>query len=432
MHDMIQTIDMMQHPERLEALLKRASLDQPEAEQVVRTIIETVKRDGDAALLKYTKQFDGIDLTEMKVPEAAFDEAIERLDPLVLQALETARDNIRAYHEKQIVKPFTMSPQPGVLLGQLIRPIDAVGIYVPGGTAPLPSTLLMAAVPAGLAGVGQIVVVTPPNRHGQIDDAVLAAARLTGVHAVYKVGGAQAIAALAYGTESVPKVDKIVGPGNLYVTLAKKHVFGIVGIDMIAGPSEIVVLADDTANPDYVAADLLSQAEHDTRAGAWLVTPSKSLAKAVEESLKKQLATLSRQTIAAEALNTFGALIVTETLDEAIALTNRIAPEHLEIMTEDPIRLYPKITHAGAIFLGPYAPEPLGDYFAGPNHTLPTSGTARFASPLSTADFCKRMSLIKYDQAALDAASDAIIRLAEIEGLDAHAAAIRIRRKGRD
>lgn len=429
---MIETIDMAKHPERLDVLLKRASLDQPEASQVVVEIIDTVKREGDAALRAYTKQFDGVELTQLKVPDSAYEQALKRLDPKVVEALEKAASNIRAYHEKQVVKPFTMHPQPGVLLGQLIRPLDAVGIYVPGGTAPLPSTLMMAAIPAHIAGVEKIVVVTPPNKQGQVDDAILVAAKLTGVTELYTIGGAQAVAALTYGTETVPRVDKIVGPGNLYVTLAKKHVFGTVGIDMIAGPSEIVVLADDTADPDYVAADLLSQAEHDTRAGAWLVTPSNTLAEAVKNSLKKQLSKLSRQAIASEALENYGALIVTETMDEAVALTNRIAPEHLEIMTEDPIRLYPNITHAGAIFIGPFAPEPLGDYFAGPNHTLPTSGTARFASPLSTADFCKRMSLIKYDQDALEKASDAIIRLAEIEGLDAHAAAIRIRRKGRD
>ena len=429
---MIQTIDMTKHPERLDVLLKRASLDQPEATQVVLEIIDTVKREGDAALRAYTKQFDGVELTQLKVPDSAYEQALKRLDPKVVEALEKAASNIRAYHEKQVVKPFTMRPQPGILLGQLIRPLDAVGIYVPGGTAPLPSTLMMAAIPAHIAGVEKIVVVTPPNKQGQVDDAILVAAKLTGVTELYTIGGAQAVAALTYGTETVPRVDKIVGPGNLYVTLAKKHVFGTVGIDMIAGPSEIVVLADDTADPDYVAADLLSQAEHDTRAGAWLVTPSNTLAEAVKNSLKKQLSKLSRQAIASEALENYGALIVTETMDEAVALTNRIAPEHLEIMTEDPIRLYPNITHAGAIFIGPFAPEPLGDYFAGPNHTLPTSGTARFASPLSTADFCKRMSLIKYDQDALEKASDAIIRLAEIEGLDAHAAAIRIRRKGRD
>lgn len=429
---MIQTIDVTKHPERLDVLLKRASLDQPEASQVVVEIIDTVKREGDAALRAYTKQFDGVELTQLKVPDSAYEQALKRLDPKVVEALEKAASNIRAYHEKQVVKPFTMHPQPGVLLGQLIRPLDAVGIYVPGGTAPLPSTLMMAAIPAHIAGVEKIVVVTPPNKQGQVDDAILVAAKLTGVTELYTIGGAQAVAALTYGTETVPRVDKIVGPGNLYVTLAKKHVFGTVGIDMIAGPSEIVVLADDTADPDYVAADLLSQAEHDTRAGAWLVTPSNTLAEAVKNSLKKQLSKLSRQAIASEALENYGALIVTETMDEAVALTNRIAPEHLEIMTEDPIRLYPNITHAGAIFIGPFAPEPLGDYFAGPNHTLPTSGTARFASPLSTADFCKRMSLIKYDQDALEKASDAIIRLAEIEGLDAHAAAIRIRRKGRD
>ena len=429
---MIQTIDMVKNPERLDVLLKRASLDQPEATQVVAEIIDTVKREGDGALRAYTKQFDGVELTELKVPESAYEQALKRLGPKVVEALKMASSNIRAYHEKQVIKPFTMSPQPGVLLGQLIRPLDAVGIYVPGGTAPLPSTLMMAAVPAQIAGVEKIVVVTPPNKQGQVDDAILVAARLTGVTELYTIGGAQAIAALTYGTETVPRVDKIVGPGNLYVTLAKKQVFGTVGIDMIAGPSEIVVLADETANPDFVAADLLSQAEHDTRAGAWLVTPSNTLAEAVKNSLKKQLSKLSRQTIAKEALENFGALIITETMDDAVALTNRIAPEHLEIMTEDPIRLYPKITHAGAIFIGPFAPEPLGDYFAGPNHTLPTSGTARFASPLSTADFCKRMSLIKYDAQALEAASDPIIRLAEIEGLDAHAAAIRIRRKGRD
>ncbi|PAD45535.1 histidinol dehydrogenase [Shouchella clausii] len=408
--------------------LKRSGLHGSEAEiATVNTIIETVKKEGDQALVDYTQQFDGVELTDLCVTKAELDNAYRHIDQPVLAAIRQAIANVRAFHEQQKAKSWFQTAPDGTILGQRVTPLDAVGVYVPGGKAAYPSSIIMNVVPAQVAGVKDILMVSPSGKNGSLPPAVLATAAELGVHTIYKLGGAQAVAALAYGTETVRPVDKITGPGNKYVALAKRAVFGDVAIDMIAGPSEICVLADEKANPAYVAADLLSQAEHDEDATAVLVTPSRELAEAVQQETARQLATLPRKEIAGRALEQFGALYVTASLAQAIEVVNQLAPEHLEIATEEPLALLGRVKHAGAIFLGSYSAEPVGDYFAGPNHVLPTNGTARFASPLSVDDFVKKSSIISYSKTALAENGKAITELARLEGLEAHARAIDIR-----
>ncbi len=408
--------------------LKRSGLHGSEAEiATVNTIIETVKKEGDQALVDYTQQFDGVELTDLCVTKAELDNAYRHIDQPVLAAIRQAIANVRAFHEQQKAKSWFQTAPDGTILGQRVTPLDAVGVYVPGGKAAYPSSIIMNVVPAQVAGVKDISMVSPSGKNGSLPPAVLATAAELGVHTIYKLGGAQAVAALAYGTETVRPVDKITGPGNKYVALAKRAVFGDVAIDMIAGPSEICVLADEKANPAYVAADLLSQAEHDEDATSVLVTPSRELAEAVQQETARQLATLPRKEIAGRALEQFGALYVTASLAQAIEVVNQLAPEHLEIATEEPLALLGRVKHAGAIFLGSYSAEPVGDYFAGPNHVLPTNGTARFASPLSVDDFVKKSSIISYSKTALAENGKAITELARLEGLEAHARAIDIR-----
>ncbi|MBC1649559.1 histidinol dehydrogenase [Listeria booriae] len=399
---------------------------QAETEAAVKAIIAEVRADGDDALFRFTERFDGVELTDFKVPQDALEQALDQVEPDFIAALEQAKANILSYHQKQKQSGFVDTEKNGVLRGQLIRPLETAGIYVPGGTAAYPSSVLMNILPAKIAGVPRIIMVTPPGKDG-MNPHILAAAAIAGADEAYQVGGAQAIAALAFGTDSIPKVDKIVGPGNLFVALAKREVFGIVDIDMIAGPSEIVVVADATANPRFVAADLLSQAEHDKLARAILITTSEQFGVSVADEVEKQLQTLPRVEIATASIANFGQVIVTETLAEAFEIMNEIAPEHLEIQLENAIDYLSYVKNAGSVFLGAYASEPLGDYFAGPNHVLPTSGTARFFSPLGVADFCKRTSFISYTKEALAKEKDAIVLLAEKEGLTAHARAIQIR-----
>lgn len=394
----------------------------------VAAIIQAVRYEGDDALRAYTKSFDNQDILDFRVSSEAITEALNSCDPELLKSLTTAKQNIESFHKQQLTNGFVDTEKAGVVRGQLYRPIETVGIYVPGGTAAYPSSVLMNAIPAKIAGVSRIVMVTPPSEAG-IPSTILAAAALAGVDEVYKIGGAQAIAALAYGTESIPKVDKIVGPGNRFVAAAKRAVFGEVGIDMIAGPSEIVVAADETANPAFIAADLLSQAEHDPEAAAILITTSQTIAEQTEKAVTDQLQTLARRAIAEQALQDHGKIIVAASTADLFEIVNLLAPEHLEIQLESPFSYLHAVKHAGSIFLGNYASEPLGDYVAGPNHVLPTSGTARFSSPLSVYDFQKRMSFVSYTKEALAAEKDAIIRIAESEGLQAHARAIQIRYK---
>ncbi|MBC1531038.1 histidinol dehydrogenase [Listeria booriae] len=399
---------------------------QAETEAAVKAIIAEVRANGDDALFRFTERFDGVKLTDFKVPQDALEQALDQVEPEFIEALEQAKANILSYHQKQKQSGFVDTEKNGVLRGQLIRPLETAGIYVPGGTAAYPSSVLMNILPAKIAGVPRIIMVTPPGNDG-MNPHILAAAAIAGADEVYQIGGAQAIAALAFGTDSIPKVDKIVGPGNLFVALAKREVFGIVDIDMIAGPSEIVVVADATANPRFVAADLLSQAEHDKLARAILITTSEQFGVSVADEVEKQLQTLPRVEIATASIANFGQVIVTETLADAFEIMNEIAPEHLEIQLENAIDYLSYVKNAGSVFLGAYASEPLGDYFAGPNHVLPTSGTARFFSPLGVADFCKRTSFISYTKEALAKEKDAIVLLAEKEGLTAHARAIQIR-----
>lgn len=398
-------------------------------EQAVREILADVKCRGDEAVLAYTARFDGVELTAatMRVSETEVAEAYTRVDEEFLAALRLARDNIRAFHQKQLPKSWAEPDQRGNVLGQLVRPLERVGIYVPGGTADYPSSVLMNAIPARVAGVKEIVMVAPPRRDGRLSPYTLVAAREAGVTEIYKIGGAQAIAALAFGTETIRKVDLITGPGNIYVTLAKKEVYGRVNIDMLAGPSEILIIADETANPRYLAADLLSQAEHDVLASSVLLTPSRELAEAVAGEVEKQLQALERREIAAKSLESYGGAIITADLEEAVALANRYAPEHLELQVQDPWQWLGRIQHAGAIFLGPYTPEPVGDYLAGPNHVLPTGGTARFYSALNVETFMKKTSLLSYTARGLKAEGEAIVKLANTEGLTAHARAVAVR-----
>ncbi|NMA26033.1 MAG: histidinol dehydrogenase [Clostridiales bacterium] len=393
----------------------------------VSAIIDDVKRNGDAALMKYTRLFDKAELQTLEVTRQEFDEALSKVDTRFFGVLKRAAANIEAFHRNQLRTGFSMTGEDGVVLGQKILPLQKVGVYVPGGTASYPSTVLMNCIPARLAGVGELILVTPPSPDGSVDSNILAAAQIAGADRVFKIGGAQAVAALAYGTESVPKVDKIVGPGNAYVAEAKKQVFGLVAIDMIAGPSEILVIADDASNPEFIAADMLSQAEHDENAGAVLVTDSAALAEKVRAEIEKQLMTLPRRDIARASIDKNGRIIVTASLAQAVDISNRLAPEHLEICVDNPFDYLDGVTNAGSIFLGRYCPEALGDYYAGPNHTLPTAGTARFSSPLSVDDFIKKTSYTYYPKEALLNVSGDIACFASKEGLDAHARSVTIR-----
>ena len=395
---------------------------------VVTEIIDNVITNGDKALFEYSKRFDRADLTALEVTADEIDEAIASVSPEFIEIIREAASNIRAFHEKQVRNSFILNEKDGVVTGQKIIPIEKVGLYVPGGTAAYPSTVLMDSIPAKIAGCNEIVMVTPPSSDGKVNPVILAAAKIAGVDRIFKVGGAQAVAALAYGTESVPKVDKIVGPGNAYVAEAKKQVFGKVSIDMIAGPSEILVVADSTSNPKFVAADLLSQAEHDKMASAVLVTDSEELAKKVSDELEQQIPLLPRKEIARASIDNNGKIIVAkDNLSLAIDIANEIAPEHLELCVDNPFDYLDKIKHAGSVFMGKYCPEALGDYFAGPNHTLPTSGTARFSSPLSVDDFVKKTQFIYYSKDALSGVADKVAYFAEKEGLSAHAKSATIR-----
>ena len=400
-----------------------------EQRKVVLSILTDVAAQGDSALLSYTEKFDGVALSSLKVSQEEIDQAYTLLSDELVSIIKEAATNIEDYHGRQVKQSWMTMKENGTMLGQKITPLDAVGVYVPGGKAAYPSSVLMNVIPAKVAGVERIVMVSPPGRDGSVPAGVLVAANELGVEEIYKIGGAQAIGALAYGTESIKAVDKIVGPGNIFVALAKREVFGNVDIDMIAGPSEIVVLADDNARANEVAADLLSQAEHDERASSILVTPSISLAEAVAEEVERQLSELPRKAIAEASIRDFGAIYVTEDLEQAVEIVNELAPEHLEIVTENPMEMVGKIRHAGAIFLGRYSSEPIGDYFAGPNHVLPTNGTARFSSPLNVDDFVKKSSIISYSKQALEENAPKIAAFARLEGLDAHARAVEERLK---
>jgi len=391
----------------------------------VRSIIKNVRKNGDKALIAYAKEFDGVELDSLYMTEEEMQEAENRVLPELKATMQKAAANIRAYHEKQKQEGYEMG-EGGIRLGRRVLPLRRVGLYVPGGSAAYPSSVLMNAIPAKVAGVEDIVMATP-CKSGGIRDEVIYAARLAGVSRILKVGGAQAIAALAYGTESVERVDKIVGPGNIFVATAKREVFGHVDIDMIAGPSEVTVIADESANPAYLAADMMSQAEHDPLASSILLVTSEEMANATVSELKRQSARLGRYEIIEKSLGGYGAIIVLPGLDAAVELANRIAPEHLELAVDDPFALFDRVKNAGSVFLGHYTPEPLGDYFAGPNHVLPTNGTARFSSPLSVDSFIKKSSYLCYDKAALDAVSEDVVRFALCEGLSAHANSISIR-----
>lgn len=413
----------------LKNLLKRSPNQYETYEKAVAEIIEAVKAQGDKAVFDYTKRFDKADLytAGMRVTEKEIEEAYSLVDPEIIRVIRRSAENIRVYHNKQKQYSWFDSEPNGIILGQKVTPLASVGVYVPGGKAAYPSSVLMNVIPAKVAGVEKIVMTTPPDKDGKIYAGTLVAAKEAGVTEIYKVGGAQAIAALAHGTESIPKVDKIVGPGNIYVALAKKAVYGHVSIDSIAGPSEILVLADETANPRYVAADLLSQAEHDELASAILITTSEELANKVSEEVDKFTQVLSRKEIIQKSLDNYGYILIAEDLDEAVDTANEIASEHLEILTKDPFTLMTKIKNAGAIFLGEYSSEPLGDYFAGPNHVLPTNGTAKFFSPLSVDDYIKKSSIISYTKEALQPVYEDIVRFANAEGLTAHANSIAVR-----
>lgn len=413
----------------LENLLKRSPNSYGEFESRVNDIIQNVKEKRDEAIFEYTLKFDGATINQdnIRVTEEEIKEAYEKVDPKLLDVIRKALVNIRDYHAKQKQYSWFDSDESGIILGQKVTPLKTVGVYVPGGKAVYPSSVLMNVIPAKVAGVSNIIMTTPCGRDGKVYPSTLVAAKEAGVDAIYKVGGAQAIAALAFGTESIPKVDKIVGPGNIYVALAKKAVFGYVSIDSIAGPSEIMVLADETANPRFVAADLLSQAEHDEMASAILVTTSETLAEQVSVEVDKFVATLSRKEIIRKSLDNYGYILVADTMQDAIDTVNEIASEHLELVTKNPFETMTKIRNAGAIFIGEYSSEPLGDYFAGPNHVLPTNGTAKFFSPLSVDDFIKKSSIISYSREALEPVYKDIVQFAECEKLTAHANSIRVR-----
>jgi len=405
----------------------RSNSELKEISEIVDSIIEGVRIRGDEALLDYTKKYDCSEITNLKITKEEIDIAFDMVDKQFIEIMKEAMENIRQFHQNQMQKSWLTSGNERIVLGQHITPIERVGIYVPGGLANYPSTVLMNAIPAKIAGVKSVVMVTPAGKNGMVNPSILAAAKLAGVDEIYKVGGAQAIAALAFGTETIKRVYKIVGPGNIFVATAKKKVYGQVAIDMIAGPSEICIIADKKANPKYIAADLLSQAEHDEMASVVLITSSEDLANEVMKEITIQTKELSRKEIINKAIQTYGIIFIVDELSQAVALANEIAPEHLELMVEKPFEVLCSIKNAGSIFLGDYAPEPLGDYFAGPNHTLPTNGTAKFSSPLGVEDFMKKSNVIYYDRKALSDVKDKIIIFAQKEGLTAHANSIKVR-----
>jgi len=413
----------------LDAVLKRGESDTSEAEEAVKAIINGVRENGDKALLKYTERFDKVRFANMRdalCTRQEIERALKNIPKRDSDIIKLAAKRIRAFHKKQLPKSWFFKEKNGTLLGQRVTPLERVGIYVPGGKAVYPSTVLMNAIPAKVAGVKEIIMATPPSKNG-INSHVLAAAKIAGVDKIYKVGGAQAVAAMAYGTESIPKVDKIVGPGNIYVATAKRLVFGVVDIDMVAGPSEILIINDGTGAPSWIAADLLSQAEHDELASGILLTTSTKMAEAVAREVEKQLRELKREAIARVSIERYGAIVITKNLAEAADIANRIAPEHLELFVKKPFELLKKIKNAGAIFLGPNTPEPIGDYMAGPNHTLPTGGTARFSSPLGTEDFIKRSNVLSFSKKAVEKLGKSVVRFTEMEGLGAHGKSVAIR-----
>ncbi|MDP4092984.1 MAG: histidinol dehydrogenase [Bacillota bacterium] len=414
-----------------ERLQSRNKLENGDVLARVSEILDNIRKNGDLALSNYTKLFDGVEIDQkaLRVKKEEIDKAYAEIDPELIKVIKRSGENIRDFHAKQKENSWFTSEKEGIILGQVLRPLEKVGVYVPGGTAALASSVLMNILPAKVAGVEKIVMATPPRKDGTIHPAILVAANEAGADEIYKMGGAQAIAALAFGTETIPKVDKIFGPGNIYVATAKRMVYGYCDIDMFAGPSEITIVADDSADPVYVAADLLSQAEHDILASAILVTDSEKLALAVRDELEIQVGKLPRRDIAGKSISDYGAIVITSSLEATLGVVNQIAPEHLELCVKEPFELLGSVKNAGAIFLGHYAPEPLGDYMAGPNHVLPTSGTARFFSPLNVGDFIKKSSVISYSRKALEAVKDDVIRFAEAEGLTAHANAIKVRFK---
>ena len=424
---MMEIIRLSKDQDYIERIMSRNNIASKEINKKVEEILVNVKIRKDKALVEYTERFDGVLLEEFLVSKKEIDKALNNIDQDLKEDLIRAKENIQRYHEEQLRSSYFIEEDEDILLGQLIRPIEKVGVYVPGGRAAYPSTVLMNALPANIAGVKEIIMITPPNKEGKIKDSLIVAASIAGVDKIYKIGGAQGIAALAFGTETIPKVDKITGPGNIFVATAKKQLAGYVGIDMIAGPSEIMIIADKKANPRYIAADLISQAEHDEMAASILVTDWEPMADQVLVELRSQVELLERKDIIKKSLKDYGAIIITSSLKESIEIANEIAPEHLEILTEDPFKIYKDIKNAGAIFLGEYSPEPIGDYFAGPNHTLPTSSTSRFSSPLSVDDFIKKTSLIYYSREALMKSKESIIRIAEEEGLTGHANSVKIR-----
>jgi len=429
---MMEWIEVPEQGLTLRDIRKITKRDQAESagiQESVEKIVAAVSERGDEAVREFTEKFDGVRLDSFVVTAEEIDEAVAIVGESFMQILREARENIRVYHERQVQSSWLDTFRDGVRLGVQFTPIQRVGVYVPGGTAAYPSTVLMDTVPAQVAGVPSIAVFTPPGRDGKVNPYILAAAHIAGATEIYKIGGAQSIAAAAYGTETIPPVFKIVGPGNAFVAMAKRLVFGIVGIDMIAGPSEVGILADDSANPVWVAADLLAQAEHDRRAAVFLATPSRTLAKAVQAELERQTKELPRHDIIAESITNYGKIFLTQNRQQAVDIMNLIAPEHLEIDFEDPESYVPKIVNAGAIFMGSYTPEPIGDYFAGPNHTLPTMGTAAFSSPLGVYDFVKKSSLLQYDKQAFEAVAQKVEAFANVEGLQAHGMAVRRRMK---
>ncbi|PAP77525.1 histidinol dehydrogenase [Rubrivirga marina] len=427
MSALLPLVPYLERRDRLAAVLDRRAVFDDVVERSVRTILADVRQRGDAALLDLTERFDGVRPDALAVPSDALEQALNDLDPALRTTFEEAASNVRRFHEAEMPESWTSDDGDGVTLGQRISPVERAGLYVPAGTAPLPSSVIMNAVPAQVAGVDEIHVCSPPGPDGLPHPLVLATCRLLGIEDVYAVGGAQAVGALAFGTETVPRVDVVVGPGNAYVATAKKLVVGQVGIDSVAGPSEVVVLADADADPTYAAADLLAQAEHDVRASAVLVTPSAALAEAVVAEVDRLVATLPRADVLRQSLPAYGAAIVTETMDEAVACVDELAPEHLVILSDEADLLWSCIRHAGAVFLGHDSPEPVGDYFAGPNHVLPTGGTARFASALGVGVFLRRQSVVRYSATRLRQTGEAIARFAEAEHLDAHALAVRVR-----
>lgn len=413
-------------------ILARKMSESVDVSATVAEILAKVQTGGDQAVKELTKEIDGVELADLRVAAADIEASVHEISGELLAVLKKAKENIMAYHEKQVRQGFVSTSEQGVVMGQRVLPLETVGVYVPGGTAAYPSTVLMDVLPAKIAGVKRIVMITPPSKEGKLAPAILAAAQIAGVDEIYQVGGAQGIAALAYGTETIPAVDKIVGPGNIYVATAKRMVYGLVDIDMIAGPSDVLIVADDSAKPEWLAADLIAQAEHDPLAQAILITTSESMIQAVDQAVQRQLADLPRQAIAQQSLDNNGKLILAQNLDEAIALANQVAPEHLELAVDQPFGLLGKVKNAGSVFLGHYTPEVLGDYFAGPNHTLPTEGTARFYSPLSVDDYVKKSSYLYYTPEALAEAGPSVELFAKTEHLDGHARSMAIRLRGEE